>query len=145
MSAQIELLWTPTNAFEVISRIGLSRLDRDVLDVLMGLQEPGGRVVATHEVISEGLVSRGKKARDRSSVTRSMGALRMARLVRWPDTGRGRGGVYQLNEMISGFKHPEDIYDAIDKMPEDMRLDDPEYQAKLQTARARAGRHLRAI
>ncbi|WP_329572909.1 hypothetical protein [Kitasatospora sp. NBC_01266] len=146
MSTASRMLWTPTNAFGVISRIGLSGLDRDVLDVLMGLQEPGGRVIATHADISTGLVSRGKKPRDRTSVTRSMGRLNTARLVRRSESRRG--GVYLLNEMIAGYADPDDMYEVVANMPEDMRLDDPEFLAMLEQARERAEtrqRHLYAV
>ncbi|MFI6277939.1 hypothetical protein [Streptomyces sp. NPDC050988] len=90
---------------------------------LLGVQEPGGRIVITQEDIASAL---GMK---RSAVGLSLQHLQFARIV-W----RERQGVYQLNPQVAGFTTPAAAEETIRRMDEAYYLDVDDFEERYQAA-----------
>ncbi|WP_440581096.1 replication/maintenance protein RepL [Streptomyces sp. PT19] len=114
-------LWTSPSAFAYVPSVPGPALR--VMLFLLGVQEPGGRIVITQEHIASAL---GMK---RSAVGLSLQHLQFARIV-WKE----RQGVYQLNPQVAGFTTPAEAEDAIRQMDESFYLDVEDFEERYQAA-----------
>ncbi|MER5638098.1 MarR family transcriptional regulator [Kitasatospora sp. NPDC002227] len=111
-----EALFTPVNLNGLIAELNLPVQAYRVLLMLQEHQEPGGQIVIAQEQLGKLL------GVSRSSVTSALAALDIAYLVHMKSYG-----VYQLNSMIAGYRTPGEAWDAIEAMPDAMRLDDDDF------------------
>ncbi|MCX4826421.1 helix-turn-helix domain-containing protein [Streptomyces sp. NBC_01142] len=114
-------LWTSPSAFAYVPSVPGPALR--VMLFLLGVQEPGGRIVITQEDIASAL---GMK---RSAVGLSLQHLQFARIV-WKE----RQGVYQLNPQVAGFTTPAEAGVAIRQMDEAFYLDVEDFEERYQAA-----------
>ncbi|MGW3929612.1 hypothetical protein ACWECC_16125 [Streptomyces microflavus] len=114
-------LWTSPSAFAYVPSVPGPALR--VMLFLLGVQEPGGRIVITQEDIASAL---GMK---RSAVGLSLQHLQFARIV-WKE----RQGVYQLNPQVAGFTTPAEAGEAIRQMKEAFYLDVEDFEERYQAA-----------
>lgn len=122
-------LWTSPSAFAYVPSVPGPALR--VMLFLLGVQEPGGRIVITQEDIASAL---GMK---RSAVGLSLQHLQFARIV-WKE----RQGVYQLNPQVAGFITPAEAEEAIRQMDEAFYLDVEDFEERYQAA---VGEHQEAL
>jgi DNA-binding IclR family transcriptional regulator len=113
-------LWTSPNAFAFVPSVPGPALR--VMLFVLGVQEPGGRIVITQKDIASAL------GMNRSAVGAGLQHLQFARIV-WKE----QQGVYKLNPQVAGFVTPADAAEAIRQMDPafDLMVDDFEerYQA----------------
>ncbi|WP_374778661.1 replication/maintenance protein RepL (plasmid) [Streptomyces sp. NBC_01310] len=114
-------LWASLSTFAFVPSVPGPALR--VMLFLLGIQEPGGRLVITQESIAEAL---GMK---RSAVGLALQHLQFARIV-WKE----RQGVYQLNPQVAGFPTPAEADEAIRHMNEADYLDVEDFEDRYQTA-----------
>ncbi|WP_225636717.1 hypothetical protein [Streptomyces solaniscabiei] len=114
-------LWTSPSAFAYVPSVPGPALR--VMLFLLGVQEPGGRIVITQEDIASAL---GMK---RSAVGLSLQHLQFARIV-WKE----RQGVYQLNPQVAGFTTPAEAETAIRQMDAAFYLDVEDFEERYQAA-----------
>ncbi|MEU9943154.1 helix-turn-helix domain-containing protein [Streptomyces lavendulae] len=113
-----EYVWTANNALAFTPR-GMSPAAYPVLLHLLGRQEPGGRCVATQDVIAQHV------GLSRSKVTRGLQHLGFALMV-WKEGN----GLYRLSPLIAGFRTPAEQLAAIGAMDDDDRFDHPDFQER---------------
>ncbi|MFD7094075.1 helix-turn-helix domain-containing protein [Streptomyces xanthophaeus] len=123
------LLWLAVPVFAWMPKLPGPALQ--VLLYLLGTQQPGGLIVATHKELAEFL------GMDRALVGRALKHLEFARLVR-----RQKLGIYMLNPMLSGGLTPAESKKAIDAMDPEDRLDVEDFEERY-LARVQADEALR--
>ncbi|GAA2639409.1 helix-turn-helix domain-containing protein [Streptomyces spororaveus] len=109
------LLWVSVPVFAWLPKLPGPALQ--VLFYLLGTQQQGGRIVATHKELGEWL------GMDRAHVGRALKHLEFARLVR-----REKQGIYVLNPMLAGGLTPADSKNVIDAMDPEDRLDVDDFE-----------------
>ncbi|AXI91399.1 hypothetical protein SAM9427_37160 (plasmid) [Streptomyces sp. ETH9427] len=94
-----------------------------VLLFLLGVQEPGGRIVIKQADIAQAL---GMK---RSAVGLSLQHLQFARMVT-----KVQSGVYELHPQIAGFTTPAEQAQAVASLPREDCLDVDDFEERYQQA-----------
>ncbi|WP_331738478.1 replication/maintenance protein RepL [Embleya sp. NBC_00896] len=100
----------------MIAELGLPLGQYRILLWLMGAQKDDGMVYATQQAMSE------KLGMDRTTIQKTLVFLDKIHLVE-----KVKNGVYRLNAMLRGYESDDDMWAAIDGMPEDERLDTADY------------------
>jgi hypothetical protein len=119
-SAPVDL-WGAFNVFAFVPSVPGPAL-RVVL-FLMGVQEPGGRIVITQKAIAEAL------GLQRSAVGLALQHLQFARMVT-----KVQSGVYMLHPQIAGFSTPAEADDAVRQLKPDDYLDVEDFEERYQGA-----------
>ncbi|KOT33147.1 hypothetical protein ADK41_28465 [Streptomyces caelestis] len=124
--------WLSPNVFAFMPSVPGPALR--VLFFLLGVQEPGGRIVITQKEIAEAV---GLK---RSAVGGALQHLQFARMV---TKVQSNGGVYSLHPQIAAFPTPAEADDAVRQLSPDEYLDVHDFEERYQRALAAHQRELR--
>jgi hypothetical protein len=112
-------LWSSLSVFAFVPSVPGPALR--VLFFLLGVQEPGGRIVITQQDIAQAL---GMK---RSAVGLSLQHLQFARMVT-----KIQSGVYELHPQIAGFSTPAEQDGAVRKLAREDHLDVDDFEERYQ-------------
>ncbi|MER6684658.1 hypothetical protein [Streptomyces olivaceoviridis] len=112
-------LWVSPNVFAFVPSVPGPALR--VLLFLLGVQEPGGRIVITQQAIADAV---GLK---RSAVGLALQHLQFARMVT-----RLQPGVYTLHPQISAFSTPAEADEAVRRLDADDYLDVDDFEERYQ-------------
>ena len=119
------LHFAAVNCDGIVADLDMGPAAYRILLKLRAHSEAGGRIDMDQTAIAQ-LVGLS-----RSTVITGMRDLLLARLLK-----RVRNGNYQLNAMIAGYRSPEDAVAAVNVMPADERLDNPNFVKRYREAAA---------
>ncbi|MGW4809964.1 MarR family transcriptional regulator [Kitasatospora sp. NPDC004272] len=118
-----QLRFAAVNADGLLADLDLPPAAYRALFKLRSLSESGGRIAIDQASVGELL------GLSRPSANAALRTLELAKLVK-----KVRNGVYQINAMLAGYNALEDAVAAVTAMPQEDRLDTPDFVASYHRA-----------